>query len=188
MKLTAEQLAACCQCTPERARQWLPFLTEAMGAYQIDDSAERVAPFLAQIGHESASLRFTRELWGPTDAQKRYEGRKDLGNTQPGDGYRFRGHGLIQTTGRANHRRVRDRLRARLGYDVVPDFELDPASLALPRWAALSAGDYWDDRGLNALADTGQFERITRRINGGLNGQEDRVRRWLLARAALGIA
>ncbi|MDR6216150.1 hypothetical protein [Paracidovorax wautersii] len=169
--------------TQALADRWLNHVTAACGLYGIDTPA-RVAAFLAQVGHESGGFRYTTELWGPTAAQQRYEGRKDLGNTQPGDGARFKGHGLIQTTGRYNHGRVRDRLRERLGPDV-PDFEESPELLALPEWAAVSAADYWDDKGLNVLADAGNFELITRRINGGLNGQADRLARWARVKDAL---
>ena len=129
-------------------------------------------------------------MWGPTAAQSNYEGRADLGNSQPGDGSRYRGHGLIQVTGRFNHARVRDRLRARLG-DGVPDFEASPELLAQPEWAAMSAADYWDDRGLNALADQATpeaFVAITRKINGGTNGLADRQARLAAVQAVLASA
>lgn len=170
--------------TPERAQKWQAHIEAACGLYRIDTPA-RICAFLAQIGHESGGLRFTAEVWGPSAAQKTYEGRASLGNTQPGDGERFKGHGLIQTTGRYNHARVRDRLRARFGADAVPDFEAQPELLELPEWAAMSAADYWDDRGLNALADAGDFEGITRKINGGLNGLADRQARWTRVQAAM---
>lgn len=150
-------------------------LDAACRFYKILETPKRLAAFLAQIGHESGSLRHSIEVWGPTPAQTRYEGRKDLGNTQPGDGFRYRGRGLIQTTGRYNHRMVRDRLRAR-GIDC-PDFEDDPDQLADPTWAAWSAADYWDWKNCNLLADAGSFEAITVKINGGLNGQADRIER-----------
>lgn len=181
--MTPELLRAATGCTPEAAARFAGPLTDACAAFDID-APVRLAAFLAQVGHESGSLRHTREVWGPTPAQARYEGRADLGNTEPGDGSRFRGRGLIQTTGRYNHARVRDRLRARLG-DRVPDFEATPEALEDPRWAAWSAADYWDDRKLNALADAGQFDTITYRINGGQNGQADRRARHARALAAL---
>jgi putative chitinase len=156
-----------------------------MAFYGIDTPV-RQAAFLAQIGHESGGLKHLKEVWGPTDAQERYEGRKDLGNTQPGDGERFCGHGLIQTTGRHNHALVRDRLRLR--FDDVPDFEQHPEELMDTQWASLSACDYWDMKHLNEIADTGDFELVTRKINGGLNGYEDRLDRWNYAKKALGIA
>lgn len=182
MRLTPELLCKATGCTAEAAERFAEPLSAACAFYGID-THERQAAFLAQIGHESGALRYVRELWGPTPTQQRYEGRADLGNTQPGDGARFKGHGLIQTTGRFNHARVRDRLRER--FPNVPDFEAEPEALADPQWAALSAADYWDWKGLNALADAGQFETITRRINGGLNGQADRLTRWERAKRAL---
>jgi putative chitinase len=184
--LTPALLAQAAGCGPVRAELFAGHLVEACGAYAISATPERLAAFLAQIGHESASLRYVAEVWGPTPSQKRYEGRKDLGNIEPGDGSRYRGRGLIQTTGRANYAAVRDRLRRRLGPEV-PDFEAEPDLLEHIRWAVWSAADYWDWRGLNALADAGHFEQITRRINGGLNGQPDRLARWKRAREALHI-
>lgn len=168
------------------AQAWLQPIREACSAYDID-TPHRIAAFLAQCAHESMGFAVTTELWGPTAAQRRYEGRADLGNDRPGDGSRFRGHGLIQVTGRANHARVRDRLRQRLGADAVPDFESEPQKLAQAPWAALSAADYWDDRRINALADASDFKAVTRAINGGLNGYEDRLKRWHAVCDALGV-
>jgi putative chitinase len=176
-----------------RAEEILEPLQASCALYDITTPA-REAAFLAQLGHESGGFRYTSEVWGPTDAQQRYEGRADLGNTEPGDGSRFRGHGFIQTTGRANHARVRDRLRERLSIDV-PDFEAEPERLCELQWACLSAADYWDMRGLNALADAGEFDRISKAINLGNpnssrvpNGQADRVARWERVKQALGTA
>ena len=184
--ITPDLLVHAMGCSATRALAFADHLDAACSAYAINATPERLAAFLAQIGHESASLRYVAEVWGPTTAQQRYEGRKDLGNTQSGDGSRYRGRGLIQTTGRANYAALRDRLRRRLGPDV-PDFEAEPEQLEHLRWAVWSAADYWDWRGLNALADAADFERITRRINGGLNGQPDRLARWKRAREALHI-
>lgn len=173
-------LSAAIGCPLERAASFAGHIAEACERYAINTPA-RLAAFLAQLGHESGSLKYTRELWGPTPAQTRYEGRKDLGNTQPGDGKRFMGRGLIQTTGRYNYAKTRDALSS-FG---CPDFEADPEALTQPRWAALSAGWYWQSRGCNELADAGNFDAITRKINGGLNGQDDRLKRWEKAKAAL---
>lgn len=181
--VTPEVLAAALGCPVSRVNAFADPLLEAFTAYEINTPA-RLAAFLAQIGHESGALRYVREVWGPTPAQIRYEGRRDLGNVQPGDGRRYCGRGLVQTTGRANYVALRDRLRARIGPDV-PDFEAEPEALEQPRWAAWSAADYWGWRRLNALADSGDFETITRRVNGGLNGQADRLARWERAKAAL---
>lgn len=183
--MTPEVLAKCVGCTLTSAQQWAPFITAAMDEFAIN-TPTRQAAFLAQVGHESGGLKYTSEIWGPTPAQRRYEGRADLGNVKPGDGSLYRGHGLLQTTGRANHRRVRDRLRSRFG-PSVPDFEADPGALSQRQWAAMSAADYWDERGCNKLADAEDFERLTLRINGGINGYPDRLRRWDAAKAALGI-
>lgn len=178
MKLTTEAIAAAVGSSADRAELFADHLAGACAYYGID-TLDRLAAFLAQIGHESGGLRYVREI----ASGEAYEGRKDLGNTEPGDGQRYRGRGLIQTTGRDNYRRVRDRLQARL--DAAPDFEATPEALEMPKWAAWSAADYWDMRGLNALADRGDFEAITRKINGGLNGQADRLKRWEKAKAVL---
>ena len=185
--MTPELLQRATGCTPEAAERFAGPLGAACAFYAIT-TPERLAAFLAQIGHESGSLRYTTELWGPTPAQRRYEGRADLGNTQPGDGERFKGHGLIQTTGRNNHASVRDRLRERFPQLDIPDYEAEPERLAEPQWACLSAADYWDWKGLNALADTGDFLGITQRINGGFNGLADRQARLKRAQEALGAA
>lgn len=112
-------------------------------------------------------------------------GIQQLGNIRPGDGWMYRGYGLIQRTGRANCRHFTTRLRALLGADV-PDFEAFPELQTLPRWAALSAGDFWDMKHLNSLADNpGEFEQITRRINTALQGLTDRVARWYMAQTAI---
>lgn len=180
--MSPEMIAKCTGARIDRAARFAPALSAGMALYGIDTPA-RQAAFLAQIGHESGGLRYTSEIWGPTPAQSRYEGRKDLGNNKVGDGSRFRGHGLIQTTGRANHARVTQRLRQR--FDNVPDFEQEPEALTDTQWAALSACDYWDMHNLNALADIGDFERITEVINGGDNGLEDRIARYDRAQKAL---
>jgi putative chitinase len=181
--ITADLLRAAVGCTPDRAELFAGPLSEACALFEIN-TPERLAPFLANIGHESGGFRWLSEIWGPTEAQKRYEGRKDLGNTQPGDGYLYRGRSLIQTTGRANYRELRPALLL-AGYEGVPDFEADPEQLQLPRWAAASAAFFWHSRGLNELADSGNFERIVRRINGGTNGMADREARLVRAKDAL---
>ena len=136
-----------------------------MSQYSIDTPA-RIAAFIAQVGHESGQLRYVREIWGPTAQQAGYEGRADLGNTVKGDGSRYLGRGLIQITGRANYTACGEAL----GLDLInhPDF------LELPQHAAMSAAWFWSTRGLNVLADRGDFVKITRRINGGLTGLDDR--------------
>ncbi len=169
-------LDACLGCGPIRAKLYAAPLAKAMAEFEIDTPA-RAAAFLAQIGHESGRLAYVRELWGPTPAQRRYEGRADLGNTEEGDGYRYRGRGLIQTTGRANYQKTGDALD-------LPLIE-EPELLESPVNAARSAAWFWHGHGCNALADEGAFERITRRINGGLNGYAERVVLWERAKKAL---
>ena len=165
MPITTQQLLQILPNAGHVAGVFAPVLNTAMNRYQIVGS-ERVAAFIAQIGHESGQLKYVKEIWGPTAAQTRYEGRADLGNTQPGDGSKFRGRGLIQITGRANYAACGEAL----GLDLLSKPEL----LELPQYAAMSAAWFWSTKGLNTLADKGDFVKITRRINGGLNGQADR--------------
>jgi putative chitinase len=194
MIFDASILARCTGATLEWAARFTAPLADAMHRYGINRPIQQ-AMFLANVGHESGGLKYTTEIWGPTPAQLRYEGRLDLGNTRPGDGSRFRGHGLLQTTGRANHAAVRDRLRKRFPAMGVPDFEADPTALALPPWGALSAADYWDMRGLNGWADKGDFDGVCDLINrgrktavvGDSNGWEERKRLFAAAKLALGV-
>jgi putative chitinase len=146
-----------------KAAVFLSPLNAAMDEFGISVNPARQAAFLAQIAHESGSLRYVREI----ASGAAYEGRADLGNTEPGDGVRFKGRGLIQITGRANYQACGDAL----GLDLIAA----PVLLEQPDNACRSAGWFWQSRGLNELADAGQFERITKRINGGLNGQADRL-------------
>ena len=165
MPITEQQLL---QILPNAGRQagvFVPVLNTAMVRFQIV-GAKRVAAFIAQVGHESGQLRWVREIWGPTAQQAGYEGRADLGNTVKGDGSKYRGRGLIQITGRANYAACGEAL----GLDLLSKPEL----LELPQYAAMSAAWFWSTKGLNTLADKGDFVKITRRINGGLNGQADR--------------
>lgn len=176
MPITEAQLLRIYPNASQRAGVFVPALNRAMQRYRID-SPVRQAAFLAQIGHESGQLKWVKELWGPTPAQSKYEGRKDLGNTEPGDGRRFLGRGLLQVTGRENYRKA----GAALGVPLLEKPEL----LELPEWAASSAAWWWANHGLNELADVGEFEQITRRINGGLNGQDERVALWERAKTVL---
>lgn len=186
--ITASLLRTALAIPASRADAWTAPIAAAAALAQLTTTA-RLSAFLGQVGHETGLLRYTSELWGPTAQQIRYEPvttlSQRLGNTQAGDGRRFVGHGLIQTTGRHNHARVRDRLRQHLAGQPVPDFEDQPLLLATPLWAALSAADYWLDRGLNAYADAGDHLTLTKRINGGTNGLADRQALYEAAKAAL---
>lgn len=158
---------------------WLKPLTDAMQQYEII-TFNRMAAFLAQLAHESGEFRWTREVWGPTDAQRRYEMRADLGNDQPGDGHKYLGRGLIQLTGKDNYRKLSDVFSI--------DFLDAPDLLEMPQYAALSAGWFWAKHGCNLLADSGSdtdFAKITRAINGGLNGLISRQSYWRRAKKAL---
>lgn len=133
----------------------------------------QLAHVLAQVMHESGGLFYDRELWGPTDAQKRYEGRKDLGNIKPGDGPLFKGYGPLQLTGRAN---VTEFYRWCLDRGLnPPNFIEHPELIATSPWAGWSIVWYWSTRNLNRYADSNDIEMITRKVNGGLNGYEDRL-------------
>lgn len=160
-----------------RAQKWAPALSLAMESAQIN-TRRRIASFLAQIGHESGSLVYVKELGGPQYFRK-YDGRVDLGNTQVGDGNRFCGRGLIQVTGRANYGKASHAL---FGDDRLLK---TPELLEEPEWAAKSATWYWTTRNLNALADQDRFTDITKSINGGTNGLEDRKTRYRLALSVL---
>ena len=163
--------------------QYLPHLDRAMQGSAID-TALRIAAFVAQLAHESGEFRWMEEIWGPTPAQRRYEPPSDLarklGNTQAGDGKRFKGRGPIQITGRFNYRKYGELL----GVDLVAN----PALAAAPEFAFATAGLFWKSNGLNELADAQQFVTITRRINGGTNGLEDRQKYYERAKAVLGVA
>ena len=165
MSITQQQLLQILPNAGPVAGVFVPVLNAAMGHYQIVGT-KRVAAFIAQIGHESGQLKYVKEIWGPTAAQAKYEGRKDLGNTVAGDGSKYRGRGLIQITGRANYMACGEGL----GLDLVKQPEL----LEKPQHACMSAAWFWATKGLSTLADAGQFDKITRRINGGQNGAADR--------------
>ncbi|MFI8224754.1 glycoside hydrolase family 19 protein [Pseudomonas sp. NPDC085632] len=157
-------------------------LNTAMTRRHID-SPKRIAAFLAQVGHESGQLRYVRELGNNQYLSKYDTGTLALrlGNTPEadGDGQKYRGRGLIQITGRSNYR------QCSLGLFGDERLLSLPELLEQPQWAAESAAWFWEQKGLNALADRDEFNTITRRINGGLNGLQDRLEIWARARAVL---
>ncbi|MBN1208936.1 MAG: LysM peptidoglycan-binding domain-containing protein [Myxococcaceae bacterium] len=144
-----------------KAEQYLPHLNRAMQEAGIN-TKERKAMFLAQLAHESGQLRYMEEI----ASGAAYEGRRDLGNTQPGDGVRFKGRGPIQLTGRSNYRAA--------GKALGIDLENNPKRAADPDVGFRTAAWFWNSRGLNRFADQGNFREVTRRINGGYNGLADR--------------
>lgn len=166
------------KCLPNASRQNIDKygakLIEAMEKYEINTPI-RQAHFLAQIAHESGSLRYVREI----ASGETYEGRKDLGNTEPGDGKRFRGRGLIQITGRANYKKVGDALNY--------DFVAKPEDLELPGPACYSAAWFWKSHKLNEWADKDEILKITKIINGGTNGYTDRQKHFEHCKEALGL-
>lgn len=147
---------------PERAAELALSANVHFPAYGIMDSALRLAHFMAQLVHESGGFRYMEEI----ASGHAYEGRKDLGNTQPGDGKRFKGRGPIQITGRANYKRY--------GQRIGIDIENHPEIAAVPSIGLHLALEYWKACGLNTLADADNVLAITKAINGGTKGLDDR--------------
>lgn len=131
------------------------------------------AMFVAQVLHESAGFVYQEEI----ASGAAYEGRKDLGNTQPGDGRRFKGRGLIQITGRDNY--------LAYGEFAGVDFISNPKLMASLPYCVSSAKWFWDSKGCEALAQPGTeeaFRAVTKRINGGYTGYSGRKQYWLKAK------
>lgn len=133
----------------------------------------RLAHLLAQAAHETCGFRYLREIWGPTPAQRGYEGRTDLGNVRVGDGRLYCGRGVFQLTGRANY--------ARIGVALGLPLEVDPDLACDPQVSVRIACHYWSTHHINVPADADDVVRVTRAINGGLNGLASR--KAYLARA-----
>jgi putative chitinase len=173
--ITQEQLTAIAPYSqPDRLVQLLPNLNMTMQRYEIITPL-RKAHFLAQVGHESDGFNTNEEYASGAD----YEGRRDLGNTKTGDGVRFKGRGLIQVTGRSNY--------AACGQALGVDLISNPQRLGDFDLACLSAGWFWDTRSLNDYADSDDVLQITRIINGGLNGLDDRQDYLARAKQVFGI-
>jgi len=182
--ITDSQLQQIMPTLPQAKRQtFLPFINAILPQFGINTPL-REAAFLAQVAHESGELKFWEEIWGPTAAQKRYEPPSDLasrlGNTQPGDGKRYRGRGPIQITGRSNYRKYGGLLNL--------DLEGNPDLAATTQVGLQVACLFWKTNGLNELADVSDFLTITKRINGGTNGLADRQKYYERAKNALGVA
>lgn len=146
----------------ERARELGLSANVHFRTYGILDTGLRLSHFMGQCAHESGGFRYMEEI----ASGQAYEGRKDLGNVVPGDGKRYKGRGPIQLTGRANYRAF--------GREVGIDFESHPEIVAFPSIGLMAAVRYWNSRNLNALADADDLLGITRKINGGTNGLDDR--------------
>lgn len=199
--MDAKTLAAAAGIDLDTAKKWASPLTKAMDRFGID-SPLRQAMFIAQVGHESGGFKALTEnlnysaerlvaVWPHrfSAASAAAVARKPeqvanvvyanrMGNTQAGDGWRYRGRGLVQLTGRQNYTRA----AAALGLPLVDN----PDLLAEPEAAAMAAAWYWADRGLNTWADLNDVTTVTRKINGGLTGLADRQSRLAVARKALG--
>lgn len=147
--------------SPTRAKALSVELGEAMHKFNITTS-KRARMFIAQVAHESGGFIYREEL----ASGAAYEGRRDLGNTHPGDGRRYKGRSYIQITGRANY--------ADISKALGVDFVRSPGRLSEPKYAALAAAWWWSHNGLNQIADTGNFVASTKRVNGGFNGLSDR--------------
>lgn len=159
--------------TLSRIATYLRPMNDAMNEGQINTPV-RMASFLAQVAHESGELKFWREIASGTA----YEDRKDLGNVNKGDGVRFVGRGPISLTGRFNY----GKCGQALGIDLVSH----PDIVETPSVGFRTSVWFWRTRGLNELADVGDFDKITRRINGGTNGQDSRRNYHVRARSILG--
>lgn len=172
--MTREQVIRIMPAAKGRVDRFLVFINRYAPEFGITTSL-RMAHYLAQVAHESAELKYTKELASGAE----YEGRKDLGNTSRGDGVRYKGRGLIQLTGKANYKAYKEYC----GFDVVAKPEL----LEQPLGATRSSMWYWQTHGLNALSDKDDIKAVTRRINGGYNGLADREKYLTRAKKALGI-
>jgi putative chitinase len=159
----------------EYRERYLAPLNKTMKKYEINTRL-RQAHFLAQLAHESGSLRYAEEI----ASGEAYEGRADLGNTRPGDGKKFKGRGLIQLTGRANY--------TDYGNHINVDLTRNPEKVSENSDLAVDvAGWFWMKNKLNALADLDDIKQITFKINGGYNGLEDRKNHLKKAKAVLNI-
>lgn len=172
--ITRQQLVAIMPFARTRVDTFLPFLNAAMDEFEINTPL-RQAAFLAQIGHESGELRYVKEI----ASGQAYEGRVDLGNKIPGDGVRFKGRGLIQITGRTNYTEV----MLALNLDCLEHPEL----LETPENATRTAAWWWKTHSCNEIADSGDFIKLTKRINGGTRGLDDRLKLYAIACKTLGV-
>jgi putative chitinase len=185
--ISFDQLRKVCpETAPARLAVFVDPLNASFEEFEIN-TAWREAAFLGQVAHESGAFRYLKEIWGPSVEQAGYEPPSAkagaLGNTMPGDGKRFMGRGLIQTTGRRNYRLAGDALGL--------DLENEPTLLEQPIHAARSAGYFWKTHRLNEKADAKQFAVITKGVNGYFGefraGDLDRYGFYEAACAAVGL-
>lgn len=160
-----------CAVTPAAGETAAEAYRQSAGRVPVDPM--HVAHFVGQLAHESGGFIYREEI----ASGAAYEGRADLGNTQKGDGVRFKGRGYIQLTGRANYRKF----GKLIGIDLIkePDLAAEPVN------AIRLAVAYWDDRLIWGHAERDDIHAVTRKINGGLNGLSDRERLTCRAKIAL---
>lgn len=206
MNLTTQQLKSCIPFIKDsNLAVYLDPLNRALAAFGIETPI-RIAHFIAQISHESNNLSATEENLNYSAAllvkvfpkyfktledakivernpaaiaNIVYANRLGNGDTASGDGYKFRGRGAIQNTGKANYKLLSDALKV--------DFVATPELLTQPIYSMLAAGQFWKSRGLNELADNDDVLSITKKINGGINGLSERVDNLKRCKTALGI-
>ena len=197
--MTSEQLAQALKLTPVKAEEWIDAINETCDRFDIS-TPERQACFLGQCAHESGgfsalqeNLNYKQEglckVWPKRfpsieDAEpyhkqpqkianKVYASRMGNGDEASGEGWKYRGRGLIQLTGHDNYKACGEAL----GVDLLEN----PDLVATPQYAALSAGWFWDKNHLNTYADKNDMQGLTKKINGGTHGIEDRIARTQLA-------
>lgn len=153
-----------------------PFATH-LPIYSVDDNPNRLAAWIAQTCYESGGYHYTREIWGPTAAQRGYDKRADLGNICIGDGYKYRGGGWIEVTGRHWF----DVIGNKLGIDLINHPELSNE----PETATLMSLEWWRMNAMNVVADLGDTLAVTRKVNGGTNGLSERIAMTDLAKEIL---
>lgn len=193
--MTSEELSQALKLTPAKAEEWIDAINETFDRFDIS-TPERQACFLGQCAHESAGFTALKEnlnysaegltkVWpkrfpsldaaqpyhrNPEKiANKVYADRMGNGNEASGEGFKYRGRGLIQLTGKDNYKACGEALGA--------DLLNDPDQVSSPKYAALSAGWFWDKNKLNQFADANDMTTLTKRINGGTHGLDDRIAR-----------
>ncbi len=185
--ITTDQFNSIADHAPNNAASiFVPHINKWYKEYGID-TAEKIAAFISQLVHESGHFKYSKEIWGPTAQQKLYERdfkepwhgkltRQDrnrvaymLGNREAGDGKFFQGRGAIQTTGRTNYTKV--------SLHLFGDYTLlkSPQLLETPEYSIRSAMYYFSTRVLPKTKDITDVVRVTKLINGGANGLQDRI-------------
>lgn len=174
--ITPEFLLKLCPTSKKVIRNGVAeFFNKYCNDYEVNTEL-RIAHFISQAAHESAHFQTLTEY---ADG-KAYEGRKDLGNIKPGDGPLFKGRGIFQLTGRANYKK--------LGATLKLDLEFHPELASMPENSVRIALEYWRSRALNDLADQDDVIAITKKINGGKNGLEERINYLNKAKSLLKIS